>query len=210
MADLRPHGVLPERPTGPRGLRRDGCRTAGTMTLAIEDDVATDLRLLRAYERWSATTTGAVLPDERRGLPAGMRPPGRVVGTRPRGDSSRSASSRQNASRRRPRAPARRSICGSSSVPWRRSSSPGSAQPSRSAGVPCAGRSGEGRVVRAPGRRGLLGLPAAARTVPGGTAAAAQVKYARAREDDQRLVYYGARRAVRAAGSCSSTSTSTS
>ena len=66
------------------------------------------------------------------------------------------------------------------------------------------------QVFRAPGRLARVGLFARLvdaafsaslllrGTVPGGTAAAAQVKYARARADDPRLVYYG--RVVRAGG----------
>ena len=66
------------------------------------------------------------------------------------------------------------------------------------------------QVFRAPGRLARVGLFARLvdaafsaslllrGTVPGGTAAAAQVKYARARAEDPRLVYYG--RVVRAGG----------
>ena len=75
---------------------------------------------------------------------------------------------------------------------------------------------------RAPGRLARVGLFARLidagftaslllrGSVPGGTAAAAQVKYARAHGQDPRFVYHGAGRAVKPAGSAFTTSTSTS
>src|SRR4029079_709578 len=196
--DLRPHGVLPERPTGPRGLRRDGCRTADTMTLAIEDDVATDLRLLRAYEpavrynhgelffptnvegylRECDLLVGSSERDREVIVPVGELTPERLATA-----TARPGETLYLRLVQRPMAPLELAR-------WRN-------RPDR-------------QVFHAPGRLARVGLFARLvdaafsaslllrGTGAGGPAAAAQVKYARAREDDPRYVYFG--RVVRSDG----------
>jgi len=168
------------------------------MTLAIEDDVATDLRLLRAYEpvvrynqgelffptnvegylRECDLLVGSSERDREVIVPVGELTPERLATA-----TARPGETLYLRLVQRPMAPLELAR-------WRN-------RPDR-------------QVFHAPGRLARVGLFARLvdaafsaslllrGTVPGGTAAAAQVKYARAREDDQRLVYYG--RVVRSGG----------
>jgi hypothetical protein len=168
------------------------------MTLAIEDEVATDLELLRAYEpivrynhgelffptnvegylRECDLLVGSSERDREVIVPVGELTPDRLATAVARPGETLYLRLVQ-----RPMAPLELAR-------WRN-------RPDR-------------QVFRAPGRLARVGLFARLvdaafsaslllrGTVPGGTAAAAQVKYARAREDDPRLVYYG--RVVRGSG----------
>ena len=169
------------------------------MTIAIEEDVsATDLELLRAYEpivrynhgelfyptnvdgylRECDLLVGSSERDREVVIPAGELTPDRLATAIARPGETLYLRLVQ-----RPMAPLELAR-------WRN-------RPDR-------------QVFRAPGRLARVGLFARLvdaafsaslllrGTVPGGTAAAAQVKYARARADDPRLVYYG--RVVRAGG----------
>ena len=168
------------------------------MTLAIEDDVATDLRLLRAYEpvvrynhgelffptnvegylRECDLLIGSSERDREVIVPVGELTPERLATA-----TARPGETLYLRLVQRPMAPLELAR-------WRN-------RPDR-------------QVFHAPGRLARVGLFARLvdaafsaslllrGTVPGGTAAAAQVKYARAREDDQRMVYYG--RVVRSGG----------
>jgi len=168
------------------------------MTVAIEDDIATDVRLLRTYEpivrynrgelffptnvegylRECDLLVGSSERDREVIVPVGELTPERLATAVARPGETLYLRLVQ-----RPMAPLELAR-------WR-------GRPDR-------------EVFHAPGRLARVGLFARLvdaafsaslllrGTVPGGTAAAAQVKYARAREDDQRLVYYG--RVVRSGG----------
>src|SRR5689334_10308267 len=168
------------------------------MTLAIEDDVATDLTLLRAYEQVVRYNNGELcFPTNVEGylrecdllvgsserdreviVPVGELTPDRLATAVARPGDTLYLRLVQ-----RPMAPLELAR-------WRN-------RPDRQS-------------FRAPGRLARVGLFARLvdaafsaslllrGTVPGGTAAAAQVKYARARENDPRLVYYG--RVIRGSG----------
>ena len=168
------------------------------MTVAIEDDVATDLTLLRAYEpvvrynkgelffptnvegylRECDLLVGSSERDREVIVPVGELTPDRLATAVARPGDTLYLRLVQ-----RPMAPLELAR-------WRN-------RPDRQS-------------FRAPGRLARVGLFARLvdaafsaslllrGTVPGGTAAAAQVKYARARENDPRLVYYG--RVIRGSG----------